>query len=661
MSELTATEIPKPTDEQSFERANEVLWRCILDDESVKLHGRRGQAQFGVDLTGYRGGKPEEIVGVQCKLKGDGKFLIETEVRTEVQKALKFKPLLSEYFICTTAPDDSALDSLAHDLSISCSKDREKPIKIRIFGWGSLQREIRRYAPATKAFDPSHTPHGDLLLEGLNALPDKIGAKLDLVFGALGATITERLSELKTADISGAEAKLSIQLEHEIDGYAELISTDPGTALTLFQKLSDRLDAAESGRIRFRIEANIAACHFELGDEQVAADGFIAASDHDPDNPKAASKKALGLLIKGDWPNLKAFARGKFATDPDNPVLAAYLIQGAISDTEVVDPLPLVPECVRNTPEVAHALIRWSMERGEESAWWDVCIAAHAAHPDNESISENYASALLDRVLTNQGFLYGRVLDDAERSQLEEVVSILQERWSQLRDSRGRDDRISVPLNLMVANRLLHRTGDAVGVGREALRRFPSSEEVKERLAAALFEHGDKGKAEELVSSLPINRETAMMRFDLAINAGDWKALLELVDRHLEEFPELERGLARAGRVLASVELANPSERRELLKAHEGEFERDARACMILSQVARMHGEADLSETYFSTGRRAVTMGDDSFAARMFTADEAMKRGEPGIAAELLSGRVPLDRDGPELRLLAEAFAYDFQ
>ena len=77
MSELASTQIPKPRDEQAFERCNEVLWRCILEDGTVKLHGRRGQKQHGVDLTGIRGGKPDRIVGVQCKLKSDGKFLKE--------------------------------------------------------------------------------------------------------------------------------------------------------------------------------------------------------------------------------------------------------------------------------------------------------------------------------------------------------------------------------------------------------------------------------------------------------------------------------------------------------------------------------------------------------------------------------------------------------
>ena len=157
MSEYTAAQIPKPSDEQTFERCNEILWRCILRDDTVQLHGRRGQEQHGVDLTGLRDDQPERIVGVQCKLKSEGQRLTEAEVRAEVEKALTFSPPLSEYIIVTTAPDDEKIQKLAHKLSISASENRGKPLKIRILGWGSLEREIRRFPDALKAFDPSHT------------------------------------------------------------------------------------------------------------------------------------------------------------------------------------------------------------------------------------------------------------------------------------------------------------------------------------------------------------------------------------------------------------------------------------------------------------------------------------------------------------------------
>ena len=106
-------QIPKPLDEHDFERKCTVLFECVLGDPAIDRFGRRGQAQYGVDILGLRDGNIDQIVGIQCKLKGQGKKLTENEVKNEVEKARLFKPPLSEYIIATTAPKDAKLDSLA--------------------------------------------------------------------------------------------------------------------------------------------------------------------------------------------------------------------------------------------------------------------------------------------------------------------------------------------------------------------------------------------------------------------------------------------------------------------------------------------------------------------------------------------------------------------
>ena len=104
MSPLASTQIPKPSDEQAFERASVVLWRCLLNDPNVSRNGRRGQRQNGVDIYGIRNSDPDHVVGIQCKLKSDGHCLTEKEIRGELKNALTFEPDLREYFIITTAP-----------------------------------------------------------------------------------------------------------------------------------------------------------------------------------------------------------------------------------------------------------------------------------------------------------------------------------------------------------------------------------------------------------------------------------------------------------------------------------------------------------------------------------------------------------------------------
>ena len=657
MSEHSATQIPKPRDEQTFERCNEVLWRCILSDETVQLHGRRGQEQHGVDLTGLRDDLPERIVGVQCKLKSEGQRLTEAQVRDEVGNALRFSPLLSEYIIVTTAPDDEKLQKLALELSISASENREKPIKIRILGWGSLEREIRRYPDALKAFDPSHTAHGDRIEWKLGELSrgmEMVQQQMALVHPVAkkGHVVSPIVTETAVHSV----------LERQINSYAELVSSDPSTALRLLQQLQAELDDDVRTDIRFRVAANIAACHFNLADEEAAARGLIAAHGFDPGNPKAIAHKALGLFLLRDWTTLKTFAEAHLARQPENALLAAYHIQGTIADPTVTDPLDQVPEAVHGTPEVAEAQVLWLMDRGSHGAWWDAAFAAHEAHPDNDALSGMYASALLERIVSRVGSFDRQSLTEDERTDIETAIGIYEVLWPQLRDDprRAREEPVSVPINLIVANRLLHQSEKAVATAHEALARFPGNADVAKAAASALMEQGEGVQAGGLLSELEIDHETVMMHFGVAMATEDWDTVSDLVDNHLAIFPESEHDLARAARILVDLNGSPVNERREVLEAELGNFQSDVRASIVLARNAREHGLDDLGNRYFAAAGTAFESGDDGHRARLSIANEALARGKPNVAADLLTGHLPLDRDTFELRLLAQALVCDY-
>ena len=571
-------------------------------------------------------GDPQQIVGVQCKLKGVGEKLTEDEVRDEVTKALTFTPLLSEYIVVTTAPDDAELDRLARELSISASKDREMALNVQVCGWGSLERDIRRHPSALKAFDPSHTPHGDRLEQKIDDQHGEVMAAIH----ALGPLPTN-IPATRAVNPAVSDTNAYTALERQINDYADLVSTDPVTGLMLLQRLQDTLEDDVTGFIRFRVASNIAACRFELGEEEIAAQGFIGAYDLDPGNPKAIRNKAFGLLLQDDWPSLEAFAETQLLKFPDNATLAAYYIQGSVADGAITDPLARVPETVHGTPEIAEAHVRWLVNRGGHGAWWDAAIAAHEVHPDNDALKEMYANALLDRAQGGIGVLYGRVFSENERSDIETAISIYEARWLQIRDvaRNNRHETVSVSLNLILAYCMLHEGEKAIAIGEEALERFAGNPTVTKYFAAALMEEDKLDRALALVSELEADRATIMMRFHIGMATKDWGAVLDLIDSHLETFSEAERDLARAARVRANVELAPAEGRRSIVEAEQDTFQGDARASTLLAQVARIHGFDDLATTYFKAGQEALECGDDGFASRLSIAHEAMVRSEP--------------------------------
>lgn len=319
MSLLAATQIPKPADEQAFERACIPLWIDILKDPTVTRNGRRGQRQNGVDLYGARAGDPSNGVGIQCKLKGDGKSLNEDEVRGEVEKALTFKPPLREYYIVTTAPDDVAMQELAR-LITSELFDAGTKMRVFVWGWNTLEEKIFQSAEARKAFDPAYSPYSDAIL----ANTDQIIVAQDAA-GRNLADIKEQLTLLQSRAFSmPGDGTISVAsyekaLDAEIDCYRELNNSGkPQTALALLDGLIDRVKDTASGRLLFRIKANIASCHLRLGDEKRAGDLLLEAYDHAPEEPKAVANKAFGLLVLGKPADALAFARDAITKEPTN-------------------------------------------------------------------------------------------------------------------------------------------------------------------------------------------------------------------------------------------------------------------------------------------------------------------------------------------------------
>jgi len=175
MAGYTPTQIRKPSDETEFEKHCVLLFKDLLNDPNVKRLGRRGQKQDGVDIIGKRNRDTDALVGVQCKLKSDRSTLTKAEVKKEVRAALAYKPALQEYFIVTTAPDDTALDQLCQQLSLEQAQ-KGRTIHIAVWGWGTLSEKIDQSESAKQAFDPGFSP----------AIASQ-GQKLDLIIGKLGA------------------------------------------------------------------------------------------------------------------------------------------------------------------------------------------------------------------------------------------------------------------------------------------------------------------------------------------------------------------------------------------------------------------------------------------------------------------------------------------
>jgi hypothetical protein len=107
MNSINSVVIPPIAKGDLFEDFCLDYWKKRLNDINARRNGRPGQRQDGVDIFGRKESK--EWVGVQCKVKAKGDRLTEKECEDEILKAFGFNPILSEYYIITTAPRDATL------------------------------------------------------------------------------------------------------------------------------------------------------------------------------------------------------------------------------------------------------------------------------------------------------------------------------------------------------------------------------------------------------------------------------------------------------------------------------------------------------------------------------------------------------------------------
>jgi hypothetical protein len=173
--------LPVPKNWQDFERNAAVLFECLLDDPHTQLNGRHGQRQNGVDFFGRRQSSGQ-WVGVQCKGRkvGYGQRINEKELRLEAAKAKSFSPVLSEFFLLTTAPQDGRLQEVARSITQQESI-AGRNFAVSVWGWEQIELEIARHDRAIQAFHPDALPFSNQIRTTTNRLEQKLDGALRML------------------------------------------------------------------------------------------------------------------------------------------------------------------------------------------------------------------------------------------------------------------------------------------------------------------------------------------------------------------------------------------------------------------------------------------------------------------------------------------------
>jgi cellulose synthase operon protein C len=657
MSSFSATQISKPTDEQAFERACLVLFRCLLNDPNVQLNAKRGQGQQGVDIFGFRNEDTARPAGIQCKLKADGKRLTEKEVRDELSKALEFEPRLREYFIVTTAADDGNLQRVVRELAVQ-QGNAGRQINISVWGWETLEQRISEHPDALDAFDPTFGPHAKRQSELLT----KIGTEQITIIGHL-VTIQNRITAgsslvaTNPGDMTEANNALEAALDAEIDGYRDTINNGkPTTALNLLDSLLKRVQHSSSGRILFRIKANIGYCHLATNDTKRAAHWLSEAYHHAPSEPKAVANYALAMLLRHNNREAFDFATVQLAPNPQNGWLAVYLVQAAARCPEVPDPITTIPEALRGLADVQAAHVDLLRIRGQIPAWWQEAKSAHSNHPDHKFLIQCAAEAELDELGRSDEIREGRI-SAALKQRIEEATSKLRTLWDQRRQTENpaRPDGVAACCNLLAAYCALNKRGEALAIAKQAIVLVPDDEILLQRAAIAGLEAGDHSFVETLLPKISDTSDGVLIRFQYHAVKGDWPKLIE-ISKLTSIAPEHERAMMETMGRLARLMISDATvDRRHGLDEALKLAATDPRGSILVSKLAKDLQQNDIANQAYQQAVSLVT-AQSHRASRAMVAWHAGQRDDWSIVTRLLDGYVDTGAPSPELNLLVTAF-----
>lgn len=184
------------------------LWRATWRSPTTQKHGRKGQAQLGVDVYGIPSGN-QRYQGVQCKRRSSalGSKLTEKDILDEVKEAKKFEPKLEHLIIATTSPSDINLQALARMITIENAV--MGLFSVSVLGWSEILLMLDEHDAIAKKYFPNMFS-SDSLSKKQEALlleenPTRIDVKELRFMSFLGDS--ERYLTLEVENVSKLTAK----------------------------------------------------------------------------------------------------------------------------------------------------------------------------------------------------------------------------------------------------------------------------------------------------------------------------------------------------------------------------------------------------------------------------------------------------------------------
>lgn len=231
---------------QDLEEMSHHLLRREHGAAQSYLYGRRGQAQFGVDIALHKPGA-SHWTGVQCKLKTEilGSELSEQELLSAYKQSCLFSGGLEELFVVTTCERDRQVQDRAR--VISESWQARHPITVLF--WDDVEDLLEKHSQIASCYYPeAFAPE--------NSLNETLGGDLNIA--------------LTSRDYS---RRLALFFGHE--NFKATTGVHQPAVMTIVSEIVDNLFAAGKGGAQ-RVRVALSGRFLTITDDGVSFDSFAA-------------------------------------------------------------------------------------------------------------------------------------------------------------------------------------------------------------------------------------------------------------------------------------------------------------------------------------------------------------------------------------------------
>lgn len=517
MTNALARAFPPPADWQAFERLAFDLYAAVWKATDTVIHGRRGQAQAGVDVYGTdtRNGL---FTGVQCKGKDQdyGVRLTIPELQAEVVKAKTFTPPLDVFILATTADDDAPIQAEARKLS--AANRLAGLFEVRVEGWGTLKQQITSQDGVFEKHFPDLAP--TRLLDRF----DQADAARATDTAAILAATSQLSGLLENLGLNKGATDAPDPLNERIKVLSTIIGQgEPEVALRMLEALERDEGSTATARNQFRIRANIGSARMQMGDYAGAARDFRASALFDPTWPHAMAIAALADLLEDNKTEAFAASQAALVADPASAQAASVLVASAPDSLSVDEIEALLPAEVELSGDLLINLHNRASRLGDPVLAGKFADLALADDPDDWRAHSARAETDLQPIFAGAtpGPSYRVEPDKLET--LARATNHLRTAWDLLKRRHDAARGAHLPANLISALELVGEVEEAATVLRAAVALFPDQTPIA-RLEAQRLAFADEWDAAAIalarLEPADIQPHDRLLAAQIQINTG---------------------------------------------------------------------------------------------------------------------------------------------